>query len=94
MAWLGYVCPVPKKNCNGKPTDKDGGLFHRDLKELMECKERHLKSQGYIKVGTREWKDPKDGRILMLSRKPGRRAKCRKGKEGRGMKPFHGITPW
>lgn len=89
MAMHGYVCPVDTKICSGKLVSGTGNKFHQTEKELIKCKESELKSQGYVKIGTRAWSSPNNGPVLILDRHPGKASWCRVGKENRAMRQYH-----
>lgn len=57
-------------NCSGSLSQTEIGSMrtHASREEAFKCKVHDLMSRGYIRVGKREFKDPNDGTILILSR--------------------------
>jgi hypothetical protein len=81
-----YLCGVPTNECNGGQSQLAAGLgcgkSHSTHKEAFACKRAHLRSQGFVQVGAREFRDPRDGVILVLDKISHFGARLRRGKEG------------
>ena len=89
MAHLGFLCPTPAQQCFGALISdglggKSSGLrkYHHDNLVLLQCYGKYLVSQGYERRSRREYISPMDGRILMLSKKPGLKVMSGKSSEG------------
>ena len=86
MAILGFSCPTPTAQCFGISITCGIGSeshrkYHQDSQQTLNCFGKYLMGQGYIYKSRREYKDPKTGEILVLSKKPG--APVRSGKTGK-----------
>jgi hypothetical protein len=81
-----YLCGVPDKQCEGSNVtiNKTGCKVHASSQEAFKCYCRFLVQEGYIKVGTREFQDPKDGYIRVLTKPSHFGAPLRLGKLGEG----------
>ena len=78
------VCPVPMDQCSGGIYIADDvrdkfAKCHNDYAEVLACESQCLRRQGLRQIGKREFIQD-DGRILILSRRPGLRP--RPGKRG------------
>ena len=67
-----FLCSVPFDKCTGASNTKERLKFHTSPEEVLSCKGFHLTQQGYTKINRREYINPETGRILVLTRKPGR----------------------
>ena len=84
------VCGLPAKDCcgsfktmNALWPDKRQKL-HNSHEQAFDCYVRYLTSNGYKRVGQREFESP-EGTILVLNKKGGFGARVRSGKsEGKG----------
>lgn len=90
MSQLKHTCGVPKELCNGGTvlTNKSlGGSIkaHGTSEEAFKCHKRYLLSQGYEQIGSRDFRPPDGGPILILSKKSKFGGKLRKGKADRWM---------
>ena len=93
-----YLCGVPHSECQGSMTPVNAFLAtdgkrhktHASRKEAKRCKVRSLLRKGYIQRGPSEFKDPKDGYILVLSKETHFGIRLRTGKEGARNQPDKG----
>lgn len=81
------LCGVPSEFCSGGNYVVSSGLgrsrkVHKDHEEAFKCHSNFLISQGFKKIGIKEFIDPKDNTIRILTRKSKFGGKLRKGKEG------------
>ena len=81
-----YLCGVPKDRCCGASWNVNKGLHfnrvHDSPVEAFNCHKRYLLSLGYIQIGSREFKDPQDGFIKVLTKKTNFGTPVRRGKVG------------
>jgi hypothetical protein len=96
----GYTCGVPKGHCSGgepvlshhlrKPPLK----VHNSSVEAFRCHARWLVNvEGYERVGNREFVDPNDGRILVLTKKSRFGGVLRQGKRVETSKKSKRLMP-
>lgn len=87
------LCGVPEGACTaGKKKVSQGiGKFikaHSDHTEAFNCHVKWLLSQGYERIGSREFKPSDGGYVRVLTKKSRFGARLRNGKEsGRSMPP-------
>ena len=68
-----YICSTPYDKCYGKnPKSKEKFRMHSTPEQVKACLRNYLLSQGYERLGPREFKNPETGSILLLSKKPTR----------------------
>jgi len=85
------ACQTPKKECTGGLTAVNNNLvgqgsprkLHSSSEEAFQCYSSFLLRNGYTQVGSREFRQP-DGGILMLSKRSRYGAVMRKGKSDTG----------
>lgn len=82
-----HICGTPKEFCSGSNFSVGKGLLfhlvHQTAEEAFKCHASYLVTQkGHIQVGSREFKDPTDGYIRVLTKKSRFGAPIRKGKTG------------
>lgn len=83
-----YLCGVPKQRCMGGAVSMLPGMrgfrSHSSREEAFRCMVRYLESQGYERIGSREFR--KEGQpVRVLTKKSRFGARLRAGKEGRFM---------
>lgn len=85
-----YLCGVPSQYCTGGKAEvsaylrQEGSMrkVHPDRQSAFNCKKRHLVSQGYTQVGSREFQHPETKEVLVLPKVTKFGARLRPGKEG------------
>lgn len=70
-----YLCGVPKDNCTGTGVAANQSLHkfqkvHSSPQEAFACHARHLISQGYVKIGSKEFSKP--GEPVRVLTRPGK----------------------
>lgn len=84
-----WLCQTPTGYCKGSKTivapAMAGRLSHASAEEAFRCYVAYLLSQGYKRVGSREFAPPDGGPVLVLTKKSRYGARLRGGKEGRVM---------
>lgn len=85
-----YLCGTPKEHCGGSllPTSdkwKGSPKGHGSRADAMHYYGNYLKSQGYEQIGSREFKSPNGGPVLVLTKVSRFGGRMRKGKEKRVM---------
>jgi hypothetical protein len=67
-----FCCAVPYEHCSGTANEDEKLRFHGTEEAVLSCKHHYLQKQGYTKINKREFINPETGRILVLTRTPGR----------------------
>jgi hypothetical protein len=87
-----HLCGTPKEYCTGSYTSASNGLSkgggckaHGTPQDAFKCYAKHLISQGYTQIGSREFAAPNNGPIVFLTKKSRFGARCRGGKAERFM---------
>ena len=82
-----YLCGTPKAECTGTVAQvsscgepQEACKVHMSPEEAFRCYSRYLVKHGYIQTGPRDFKDPKDGMNLVLTKKSHFGAMVRPGK--------------
>jgi len=88
---IAFMCPVPVNYCSGTPDKNRRYSFHGIPEAVLKCQQHYLKKQGFKKLSKREFEDPENGRVLVLSRRP---ARHKPGKQDRPMPPPHIKVAW
>jgi hypothetical protein len=87
-----YSCGVSREHCTGTSiglNSRCGGnlnpkvKLHSTRKEAFKCKCRHLISTGHERVGSREFREPNGGPIVVLTKVSHFGAEWRSGKGGK-----------
>lgn len=77
-----YICNTPPDKCSGRACGASGHAskdrIHTTSGEALKCYESYLSRDGWTKIGTRAWRDPKGGPVLILNKKVSR---AKPGKE-------------
>jgi len=84
-----FLCGVNETNCQGGRTAVSAGIrtttefrkTHSSNIEAFKCMVNNLKQLGYTQVGPREFQEPEDGCILVLTKKSRFGQRLRSGKE-------------
>ena len=81
-----FLCGTPQDSCNGTVSAVSSGLMrsrkaHISPQDAFSCHAKYLRSLGFKQVGSREFQDPSDGTIRVLTRKGKFGARLRTGKE-------------
>lgn len=86
-----HACGVPEYECTGSITQTHQATrkLHSTSAQAFKCMERYLLSQGYTKVGSREFAAPNDGPVRVLTKKVRYGMAFRPGKPTRWMFPLH-----
>lgn len=86
-----FYCGVPTKQCQGSTIIQNRGLTgkiargHVTNEEAFECYRRWLISQGYERIGPREYALPGEPILILTKRtKFGTRMRLGKSQEGKG----------
>lgn len=87
-----YACGTPYQHCGGGIGQVSHALIgkvklHSSPQQAFNCHVKYLISQGYEKVGAREYKAPDGSGIRVLTRKSRFGSPMRPGKAGRNMPP-------
>ena len=71
MSTKAYTCGVPELECSGgkKMVGSSMEKLHGGRDEAFKCHVRYLLSQGFTRQGQREFKNPENGRIRVLTKK-------------------------
>jgi len=90
MSIYGYLCGTPDEYCTGGKLSTDQSLghkkYHGDRKGAFKCHVRYLLSLGFVQNAPREFVNPVNGYIRVLSKKSKFGGVLRYGKElQRGM---------
>jgi len=91
------LCGVPEGECVGAlfTTDQQLGTTkgHGSHEEAFKCRVRYLLKQGYTRIGTRDFRPPDGGPVLILGKKSRYGGRLRLGKFGTRFMPdsVHGI---
>ena len=81
-----YTCCVPKKYCSGGDLEKKGKFkFHATPEEVLKCKQRYLRLMGFEQISSREFVNPDNGYIRVLT-KATKAQRAKSGKAERYMK--------
>ena len=85
-----HLCGVPSEHCGGSLGQLSAGFkakgyrVHNSPVEAFKCMGRYLVKQGFEKLSSREFRDPKGG-IRVLTKQSRYGGKMRPGKAGRNM---------
>lgn len=82
-----FLCGTPEQYCSGKITRltkgwKGSHRTHSSHLEAFKCHVQYLKKEGFTQIGNREFVDPQDDSVLVLTKKSRFGGKLRRGKEG------------
>ena len=96
-----FYCGVPENECSGQLSKTDhqglkGSMYkvHVSAEQSFNCHTKHLKSRGFIRLSSREYINPVDGSIRVLSRPMKFGLACRWGKEKSRIQPVRNNGPW
>jgi len=88
------LCGVPDQDCVGSKYITDQSLpkkCHASRADAFQCMVRHLIKLGFTRVGPREFVNPENGRVRVLSKQSHFGAVLRTGKEGNRFQPERGA---
>lgn len=81
-----FLCGVPKDSCVGGFLSTDQKFStnkcHATRVEAMQCMSRYLIQIGYVRLSSREFVNPQNGYIRMLSKRARFGGRLRSGKGG------------
>jgi hypothetical protein len=82
-----YMCGVPRDKCCGSLSQGTQGMgkainVHSSPVEAFNCYANYLISQGYERIGSREFRPPNGGPIQVLTKKSRFGGMLRSGKTG------------
>jgi hypothetical protein len=73
-----YICTVPKEHCSGKLNKDESSkrlkccTTHSSSREVKRCKAAYLRKQGFIQIGSKEFINPENGYVRVISNKASR----------------------
>lgn len=76
-----FTCATPKGDCSGRTMVESIFKVHSSHEEVIKCKVNYLLKNGYKRLSKREYINPENGRILVLSRKAPRAQPVRKNEK-------------
>lgn len=96
-----FYCGSPENMCNGQLTKTDhiglkGKMLkaHSSAQQAMTCHVSYLKQAGFTRLSAREYLNPHDGSIRVLTKAIRFGLACRWGKEKSRVQPKRNNGPW
>jgi hypothetical protein len=91
MAYKGVICGVPDEFCSGGKLITTQVLghkkYHSDRNQAFKCMVKFLLDQGYKQIGNREFINPENGYVRVLTKKSRFGGALRSGKEKTRLMP-------